>query len=1160
MAASVGSSDHRPGRAAAIAAVAAFGLTLLLLAVSASAAFAAPDTYFEVGSFGKGQPGSGEEEFNLPRKTAVDDATGNLLVADSANNRIQVFAPGGDSAAFLTEFGSGTLSNPVGIAVDQASGDVYVSDAGNNRIVRFESDGEPVPTYTLDPGFASPEAGADPGQIGNFAAAIAVDPTSGDLLVADPGNLLVSRYESDGTFVESFDGSTSPAGVFTSLTDVAVTDTGDVIVARSNQVDQFSATGGHQLDLGEFSNSFAGGTAVGFDPNTGYTLVVAGYGGFNSGPAALHLYVFDGETEVTSVLLSPEGSSIWGVSGVAIDGGSSAGAGHVYLVASQVFGCCGLNSVRVFEAGTSPGVTLDPPSSVTSTGAHLSGTVNPNGTDTVWHFELSRDGENWFAIPYPDQSLGSGTSPVPVSADPDNLQPNTEYRVRLVAENEAARSLSAEQTFSTDEGGPTIEMLGAGPIGDDHARLNARVNPNGLATTYYFEYGGTTAYGSVAPASEAEAGSGTDQVFVSAEVEGLAPGTQYHYRLIAKNSAGTSEGADTVFETFTAAEAALPRRGLELVNQPDKGQQNPAGAFLAPERDRVLWSVFGGTPTSTSGAGATFLADRSATGWNSTNLLPAASEQAGEGYNHYDISSYTPDLANFVIVSQQGILTESDSQILTLDDQGNQKILWSFSPGLGAFSYDSSDDLAHVLGLVEQPIDPRHSPEEISHVYDFGSGTPELVDILPDGSVPSCGIPNGSNFNGFGSNAFSPYRWISATDASQVFFQTRGNDCGGPLEIYVRHRDTGTTTWISGPPVAGPDRGAWFIRGNEDADAAMFVTQTRLVAADTNTSADIYRYRRGEAVTCITCSVSNAAVEFDTQLDRRIVVSDDFSHVYFTSRNQLIPGKGKQGEANLYVWSGGSIDYVSPAIFDSLSGGSFGLTPDGNVLIFRSSAPGMTTDDNGGFEQYYRYEDSTRTLECVTCRPDGGASTAFVRVAPSYRGASAMSRDGSTYVFQTVQALLPEDVNGTDDVYEWHNGSIGLVTDGETVWPDGPGALSLQGISRDASNVIFIVGARLTGYESDQVAQLYDARIGGGFGSPPVPPAPCAEDACQGPLEASPNAVDPGSSTYVGPGNRVAKKGKKCAKGKVRRGKRCVKKKPRQHRKRAHTRTRGESK
>jgi len=220
----------------------------------------------------------------------------------------------------------------------------------------------------------------------------------------------------------------------------------------------------------------------------------------------------------------------------------------------------------------------------------------------------------------------------------------------------------------------------------------------------------------------------------------------------------------------------------------------------------------------------------------------------------------------------------------------------------------------------------------------------------------------------------------------------------------------------------------------------------------------------------------------------------------------------------------------------------------------------MTADDNGGFNQYYRYVDSTRTLECITCRPDGGASTAAVAEPPSYRGTTAMAGDGNTYVFRTQEALLPEDVNGTDDVYEWHNGSLGLVTDGETVWPDGPGSLALLGISRDATNVLFSVGAQLTGYETDKVAQLYDARIGGGFGSPPVPPAPCAEDACQGPLEQPPNTAAPGSSTYVGPGNRAVKKGRKCAKGKVRRGKRCVKKKPRAHKKRAHQRPKGESK
>jgi hypothetical protein len=80
------------------------------------------------------------------------------------------------------------------------------------------------------------------------------------------------------------------------------------------------------------------------------------------------------------------------------------------------------------------------------------------------------------------------------------------------------------------------------------ATLNGTVNPNGLSTTYYFEWGAATAYGNTIPSTPASAGSGTSGVHVSADITGLSPDTRYHYRLVAVSSAGTSYGSDRIIE------------------------------------------------------------------------------------------------------------------------------------------------------------------------------------------------------------------------------------------------------------------------------------------------------------------------------------------------------------------------------------------------------------------------------------------------------------------------------------------------------------------------------------------------------------------------------------------------------------------------------------
>ncbi len=79
------------------------------------------------------------------------------------------------------------------------------------------------------------------------------------------------------------------------------------------------------------------------------------------------------------------------------------------------------------------------------------------------------------------------------------------------------------------------------------AVLRARVNPRGLATTYFFQYGPTAAYGSQTPS--AAAGSGTVEVKLTHAVSGLEPDTTYHFRVVASSSAGTTASADAAFAT-----------------------------------------------------------------------------------------------------------------------------------------------------------------------------------------------------------------------------------------------------------------------------------------------------------------------------------------------------------------------------------------------------------------------------------------------------------------------------------------------------------------------------------------------------------------------------------------------------------------------------------
>jgi streptogramin lyase len=101
---------------------------------------------------------------------------------------------------------------------------------------------------------------------------------------------------------------------------------------------------------------------------------------------------------------------------------------------------------------------------------------------------------------------------------------------------------------------PLVRDLTADQVTTASARLRGKVRPNSQATQYQFEYGPTSAYGSATPS--VYAGSSYDLLTVTAAVDGLSPGTQYHFRLVASNDAGTTLGPDRTFVTEALPAAA----------------------------------------------------------------------------------------------------------------------------------------------------------------------------------------------------------------------------------------------------------------------------------------------------------------------------------------------------------------------------------------------------------------------------------------------------------------------------------------------------------------------------------------------------------------------------------------------------------------------------
>ncbi len=194
---------------------------------------------------------------------------------------------------------------------------------------------------------------------------------------------------------------------------------------------------------------------------------------------------------------------------------------------------------------------LTKPALVAARAAQLRATVYPKGMDTTYQFEYGSSTEYGARVPLSAADVGSGSNGVDVEDAIDGLEPATTYHFRVVASNSVGRTWSADRTLVTLAEAPAVVTgQGASGITDESATVGGTVNPNSAKVTdCHIEYGPTTGYGKSAACGPASVGAGDEPVKVSATLGGLSPGTDYHFRVVATNSGGTSYGDDGEFST-----------------------------------------------------------------------------------------------------------------------------------------------------------------------------------------------------------------------------------------------------------------------------------------------------------------------------------------------------------------------------------------------------------------------------------------------------------------------------------------------------------------------------------------------------------------------------------------------------------------------------------
>jgi hypothetical protein len=303
-------------------------------------------------------------------------------------------------------------------------------------------------------------------------------------------------------------------------------------------------------------------------------------------------------------------------------------------------------------------------------------------------------------------------------------------------------------------------------------------------------------------------------------------------------------------------------------------------------------------------------------------------------------------------------------------------------------------------------------------------------------------------------------------------------------------------------------------------------------------------------------------------------VSADGSHVYFLSATQLDGSKGTAGQPNMYVWSGGGLDFIAtvlpsdvletspgdPALHYPALGNWTRLvvtpdppgpgagpgadpsraTADGGVYVFESRAQ-LTSYENAGHTEIYRFDDGDKNLRCLSCNPSGTPATGDARLENATLvslpvAIHNLSSDGARVVFESTEDLVSRDSDGTNDIYEWReDGGLALISSGKSV--DYPPLMDVPGIPLPQPNTLFAVtpsGNSVVFSASEQLVPsagsggtqgLYDARVNGGF--PELPPSPeCVEEGCRPRATVPPILSGPASDRTTGSGNVIPRRKK----------------------------------
>ncbi len=1103
--------------------------------------------------------------FKDPHGLTVDQSTHDLYVTVSESEVVDVFSATG---AYVSQFGVGVLGmSPYNesIAVDDFSEDAYVGNSDCDCVYVFDSSGGFVPP-------AWNGAGTPNGSFGSGYVHVGLDPTTDHVYVAQTSNSAVDEFGASAAevFVDQLTGTptgengslvpfTRPQAVATNPTD------GDLYVANENGVvDIFgpdvvipdvttepaskatpaSATLSGKIDPHEAATGEGATCQFVWGPTESF-------GHIASCPAKLTAE--ESPAQVTIEGLRPDTTYDYRLQATN-DNGTNVGA------------------ILHFTT-TGPGISEESASNVASTSASLNATIDPNKALTTYYFQYSTastegcTSSTCKAVPAePGASVGSGEAPVQVV--PEHIQgltPSTVYHYRVVVRSEVEHEVfetfdGPDQTFTTQSNGSELAL----PDGREWELVSP---PDKLGAKIYFlgyngdlvqtsQDGSAITYVTSSPTEADPQGNNNLSVQV---LSTRGPGGWSSQDLATPHntSVGISigQGQEYVFFSSDLSLGVIHPFGSTLMS-PEASEQTPylrTDYLNGDVNDACRSSCYRPLVTGASG---------SADVPPGTAFAPGCEEHFFCGPEPVGA---TPDLSHIVFNSSVALTSPAP--------EGEDYGLYEWSAG--------------KLQLVS--VLPDGQPLEGAGFL----GTPAFDENGSSNSARNS-ISDGGARVVWGAEVEGASHLYMRENADRPQSPVAGGECTVSTDACTVQLDAVQGGSGSGGGLGGP----WFQAASGDGSEVLFTDRQHLTPdaggeeGQLTGEGDLYACEMIEVAGGLRCKLSDLTPLSSGDgpgVQGILGASEDASYVYFVADGVLAQGAAPgscDGEyeagqtCNLYVRHDGTTTFIAALSGEDLpdwappSHSAARVSPNGEWLAFMSDREPTGYDNRDAItgapdEEAYLYDARTGRLVCASCDPTGarpvGQEAGAVELAsggfdvwpkgqllaatiPSW---SEVSRGFASYqtpflsdsgrlFFNSFDALVPQDVDGTWDVYEyespgvgsctassatfgeWSGGCVGLISAGTSAEES-----AFFGASEDGSDVFFLTAASLVPQDLGSSLNVYDAHectAQSPCTAAPVTPPPCSTgDACKPAPTPQPTLFGaPSSETFSGAGNIAA--------------------------------------